>query len=370
MRAAAVTTVLVGAGLLAGPVLADVVPVPPVTAPTVTVPTVTVPPAPTLPVPTTPTPTTPTAPVTTTQIPAPVPATPVPTTVPATGEGTTVPTVVSPSVTGTAESPLNLASPSGANGSSASGSAGSSSDSGPDRSGLQAVHSSRMWIATGGPKRRGHTILTFTLSRAEAVVFTVRQVSPVCRVAERFTVKGHAGRNRVRVPAGAKPGQLGPGTYSIFARTRSGELIRRVTIVVVGGERVPSRHELAAALTSNVCAAATSFAAADISTGAPNQPVQRALSPGTTRLASGSDNGTSSNSGAVLGSAVEKAAQTIRPLLVALLALSILLLAVASLPLMAVPEARTGDLLARHRTEIAGLGAAAFVAVLITFLLG
>jgi hypothetical protein len=34
------------------------------------------------------------------------------------------------------------------------------------------------------------------------------------------------------------------------------------------------------------------------------------------------------------------------------------------------PAARTGDLLARHRIEIAGLGAAAFVAVLVTLLLG
>jgi hypothetical protein len=369
MRAAAVTTVLMGAGLLAGPVLADVVPVPPVTVPTVTVPTVTVPTPPKLPVPTTPTPAPPPAPVTSPAVPAPVPATPVPTSAPA-GTGTTVPKVATPSVTGTAGSPLGRTSPSGSNGSSSSGSDGSSSDSAPNGSGLQAVQSSRTWIATSGPKRRRHTTLTFSLSRAATVVFTVRQISPLCRIAKRFTVKGHAGRNRVRVPAGANPGQLGPGTYSISARTRKGELIRRVTIVVVDGARVPSRDELAAARTSNVCAAATSFAAADVSTGASNQPVQRALSPGTTRSASGPDSGTSSSSGAVLGSTVEKAARTIRPLLVALLALAILLLGVASLPRMAVPEARTGDLLARHRTEIAGLGAAAFVAVLITFLLG
>ena len=34
------------------------------------------------------------------------------------------------------------------------------------------------------------------------------------------------------------------------------------------------------------------------------------------------------------------------------------------------PESRTSDLLARHRIEIAGLGAAAFAAVVIGFLLG
>jgi hypothetical protein len=272
-------------------------------------------------------------------------------------------------VAGATGSPLDLPKPNGSNGSSSSGSAGSSSDGAPDHSGLQGVQSSRTWIATSGPKRRRHTTLTFTLSRAATVVFTVRQVSPVCRIAKRFTVKGHAGRNHVRVPAGANRGQLGPGTYRISARTRTGELIRRVTIVIVDGKRVPSRDELATARTSNVCAAATSFAAADVSTGASNQPGQRAFSPGTTRSASGPDSG-SPHSGAVLGTTVEKAARAVRPLLLALLALSILLLGVASLPRMAVPEARTGDLLARHRTEIAGLGAAAFVAVLITFLLG
>jgi hypothetical protein len=37
---------------------------------------------------------------------------------------------------------------------------------------------------------------------------------------------------------------------------------------------------------------------------------------------------------------------------------------------MALAESRTSDLLARHRIEIAGLGAAAFAAVVIGFLLG
>ena len=258
----------------------------------------------------------------------------------------------------------------GSNGSSSSGGAGSASAGGPDRSGVQGAQSSRTWIATSGPKHRRHTTLTFTLSRAATVVFTVRQVSPVCRIVERFAVKGHAGSNRLRVPAGANPGQLRPGTYRISARTRAGETIRRVTIVVVDGDRVPGRDELAAARASNVCAAATSFAAADVSTGASNQPVQRALTPGTTRSASGPESPTNSHSGAVLGTTVEKAARAIRPLLVGLLALAILLLALASLPRMAMPEARTGDLLARHRLEIAGLGAAAFVAVVIAFVLG
>jgi hypothetical protein len=72
----------------------------------------------------------------------------------------------------------------------------------------------------------------------------------------------------------------------------------------------------------------------------------------------------------VLASSVEKTARAIRPLLVALLALAILLLGLASLPREAVPEPRMHFLLARHRVELAGLGAAALVAVALAFLLG
>jgi hypothetical protein len=46
------------------------------------------------------------------------------------------------------------------------------------------------------------------------------------------------------------------------------------------------------------------------------------------------------------------------------------LLGVASLPRVALPESRANQALARHRVGIAGLGAAAFVAVVIAFLLG
>jgi hypothetical protein len=55
--------------------------------------------------------------------------------------------------------------------------------------------------------------------------------------------------------------------------------------------------------------------------------------------------------------------------LVALLAIAILLLGLASLPQAAIPEARLNCVLARHRTELAALGAAALVAVVISFLI-
>jgi hypothetical protein len=79
--------------------------------------------------------------------------------------------------------------------------------------------------------------------------------------------------------------------------------------------------------------------------------------------------GPSLHPGGVLGSSVEETARAIRPLLVGLLGVAILLLGIASLPRVATPESRAGDVLASHRTEIAGLGAVAFVAVVIAFLL-
>jgi hypothetical protein len=249
-------------------------------------------------------------------------------------------------------------------GSGSSSSPGSASASGPwsERS-VEHFQSSRGWISTSGPKRRRVTTLTFVLRRAARVVFVVNQVSPVCRVVGHFAVNGHAGRNRVRFPRRASNLKLDPGTYRITARTRAGRIVQRVTIVVVDGG-VPTRAQIIAARASNVCPAAERLAAATSgSTGASNTPAAGQPS------ANGPSGGIR-HSGAVLASTVEKAARAVRPVLVALLALSIVLLAIASLPRLAVPESRANELLARHRLEIAGLGTAAFVAVVIAFLLG
>ncbi len=67
---------------------------------------------------------------------------------------------------------------------------------------------------------------------------------------------------------------------------------------------------------------------------------------------------------------MEKTARAIRPLLIGLLAAAIVLLGLASVPGFAVPHARVNDLLARHRAELAGLGAVALISVVFTFLLG
>jgi hypothetical protein len=212
--------------------------------------------------------------------------------------------------------------------------------------------------------------LTFVLPRAARVVFVVKQVSPVCKIAAHFVVYGHAGLNRIRFPGRASRLQLEPGTYRITARTRAGRVVRRVTIVAVDGG-APTRDQIATARTSNVCSAAGRLAAAENGSARAhllNYP-QRSFAPAHPS-ASGPSAGRNTHSGAVLAASVEKAARAIRPLLVALLSVAIALFGIASLPPEALPESRANKAIVRHREEIAGLGAAAFVAVVIAFLLG
>jgi hypothetical protein len=400
MRMAAAMIALLGTGLLAGHALAQTVPVPvpSVTAPTATLPTapVPLPPVPkvTTTVPSVTPPTTvpkvtpPTTapkgvpPVTTASSPIPAVQTPSTRSVPVagatsptagrTGASSSAPGRASSVASGTTTMGSMLGAPSG---SSPSGSPSPSNGSQPGRQKIGRFGSSRAWIATAGPKRRRATILTFLLPRASRVAFVVQQVSPTCRIAGRFSLQGHVGLNRVRFPGRPSRWHLDPGTYRISARTPGGRLLRRVTLIVVSSG-LPTSDEVSSARAANVCTSASRLASAG-STGAANTTLSggqelaagSSTTPKTQTSASGPADGTNSHSEAVLGTTVEKAARAIHPWLVALLALAIVLLGMASLPRMAFTES-ANELLARHRVEIVGLGAAALVAVVIVFLLG
>jgi hypothetical protein len=405
MRAAAVLIGLGAGGFLAGHALAVSSPIP--TVPTVTVttprlpaPTVTVPKLP--PVPTTTVPKLP--PVPTTTVPkttapkppaAPAPPTPRPTitvpSIPLAPSGSATPAPSAP-VTQTLGGSTPIGSAAGSHLSGPSAATGLGAPAAPvgaslSRSGGRTAGSSsapsaapastkgarlpasRSWIATKGPKSRRQTILTFVLPRAGRVVFTVRQVAPVCRIAERFVVRGHRGVNRIRFPRPTSRLELAAGTYRISAHAFRGRFVRRMTLVVVGAGK-PTPLQIAAARSADVCAPAPAFRAP--TTGGPSsgelagQPSAQV----STRTPEPQTAGPSLHAGGVLGASVERTARAIRPLLVGLLALAIVLLGIASLPRVATPESRAGDLLATHRSEIAGLGAAALVAVVITFLVG
>jgi hypothetical protein len=196
------------------------------------------------------------------------------------------------------------------------------------------------------------------------VIFTDTQVSPVCKGVGHFTVSGHGGVNRLRFAGRFRGKPLAPGTYRIAVRTVGGLSVRRVTIVIVDGSP-PSKAGLAAARAADTCATMrNSSHQSDLAT-----RVSRSLTPEHQASATGAPQGSNLHSG-VLGSTAEQAVRAIRPVLVALLAASILLLGLASLPNPAVPGARLNYLLVRHRPELAGLGAVALVAVVIAFILG
>jgi hypothetical protein len=252
------------------------------------------------------------------------------------------------------------------------------------QSAVSNLQTSRPWIGTKGKHRRA-TTLTFVLRHRAKVVFTVQQVSPVCRTVGRFAVNAHKGVNRVRFTGRVGKRKLVPGTYYLEARTASGQVVQRVTVVVVNGS-APSRRRLQALQAANVCPATSAFAqASPFSTslfstspfftggafsigksGAPEN-ASRSLTPDTQSSGLGAG---SSSTGRVLASAVEGTARAIRPALVALLAVAILLLGLASLPQAAFADARFTYTLARYRTELAAFGAAALAAVVIAFLVG
>src|SRR5207302_406188 len=117
------------------------------------------------------------------------------------------------------------------------------------------------------------TMLTFQLPAAARVIFTVAEVSPVCRSAGTFAVRGHAGLNKVPFTGRIRGRNLPSGTYRITARTRGGGTVLRLTLVVVDSG-MPSPTELENAKQSNVCGAHAALASSVLSGAAATGPEQ------------------------------------------------------------------------------------------------
>jgi hypothetical protein len=306
---------------------------------------------------------------TTTTIPAP-PKLPTTTTVPAPPK---LPTTTAPATTTAASQAVSTAttaadalkgqsaaSTSGLQGSPGPGAGGSGGQASPGNSGAQGLQSSRPYIAKSGPKKRQRIILSFVLSQGGRVYFVIKQVSPDCRVAGRFSVRGHQGANRVRFTGKVAGKPLSPGTYLISATTRHSARVLRLTLVVVD-RGTPTPAALRAALAANVCPpepdsflGAAPSAGGSFGTGFTGgaKPALDTASPG---------RGTG-ESASVLGTALQRAAaEAVKPLAVTLLGLAILLLGLAAAPKAVVPGARLNDVLVRHRPEITAAGAAAMV---------
>jgi hypothetical protein len=357
------------------------VPLPTVSTPTVSVPSVTVPPV--------------TVPPVSPPAPAPTPppvSTPPATTPPAqvSGSGASVGgTGVSTGGAGGSAGGSAAGGAGGGGGTAASGSsasspggysAGGGSAAGSSTGSSATLRSSRTWIAANGSSRRRTTTLTFRLRGNGIVRFSVQQLWPVCRLVGSFSVRGHAGANRVPFAGRVHGTQLAAGTYRITVRTRSGRVVAETTLVVVEAG-APSNAELALARNRNVCGASGVLGAAAIrgslavAVGAGNSKGgeeastivrhQRTSGKHSQTPSSSSDNGSSVASGAL--SNVSANAKS--PIVIVLLGLAVLTLGLAALPRSAVADPRVMALVASHRLELATAGTAALFAAVVAMLI-
>ncbi len=236
------------------------------------------------------------------------------------------------------------------------------------------MHTSRTWVALTGKKSARAIVLTFRLAHKGRVVFTLFEVSPLCRTAARFAVVGQAGVNRVRFNGRVHGRTLQPGTYQLRAHKVGSGTVLHVTLVIAATP--PSASYLTQARASNVCGATgalpTPFgngqlAAATIAGGANSPASEIVRNQNPSPASSASRSGTPTAAAPFLPGRVSKNAAN--PLVIATLGLAMLLLGLAALPQAAVPDARLSYLLARHRIEVALAGAAALAAALLALAL-
>ena len=139
----------------------------------------------------------------------------------------------------------------------------------------------RDWISRSGPRRHRRTTLVFVLRRPALVEFVVVQVSPACRRIGTFRVRGHRGVNRIGLGGRVAHHLLGPGTYRIVARHRTGGKLVDTRLVVVQNAK---HANLRAARNADTCPAGTDIASvpaagAPASAGGPHAGSKPAAGP-------------------------------------------------------------------------------------------
>jgi hypothetical protein len=248
-------------------------------------------------------------------------------------------------------------------------------------SGAPRGHATRWWIAVRGADKRKQATLVFKLGRRGIVRVTIVQVAPVCRVAAKFRVGGHAGTNRVTIGGGAHGAQLTPGTYRIVGRTRDGRAVLRQTLVVVDAG-APSPAELTQARRSNVCAAGGVLGAstmrgslASATLAGPGGPFSSTINRHQRQSGESGNSGTSGTSdeggGRPIAAGLSEAVkQATNPFVIALLGLAVLIFGVAALPRTVVTDPRMMTAVASHRAELALAGGGILAVAIIAMLAG
>lgn len=226
------------------------------------------------------------------------------------------------------------------------------------------------------------TILNFRLPHRATVIFTVTQVSPVCRLAGSFRVGGRAGLNRIPFTGRVRGRVLQPGTYRLTAHVAGRGTFLRVTVVVFDSG-APTPSQLESARRSNVCRAGATLASnATAASGGSGFGLSSSSTPpaAQTEIVRNQTQATPSASSVPAGhdDTVRAAApftpariskNVSNPLVILALALAVFLLGLAALPKAAVPDPRLTYLIARHRVEIALAGAGAFAVAILALAL-
>jgi hypothetical protein len=215
------------------------------------------------------------------------------------------------------------------------------------------------------------------LSRAARVRIAVTQVAPVCRRVGSFTVRGHAGVNRIAFRGRLRGRPLPLGTYKLTAKARN-RWVLGVTLVVAAAR--PSPGALARARVADACAAIAASTSGAAVPAAVRGPVGIPSDGGgsatdRTHAGSGSSLGKPQSSaasprGQVLGADFSKSAglDPTRVLLVVAAALAVLLLGLAALPETALAEPRLAALVETRRIELALAGATTLLAAVLVYL--
>ncbi len=197
----------------------------------------------------------------------------------------------------------------------------------------------------------------------------MRQLAPVCRRVGSYPFAARAGVNPLRLPRRVAGRHVAAGTYGLVGRTRSGRRVFDVVARVTRGRgsrlearELQHRPACVAALDTAVVGAATGVGGSATARSASGRPVGLSARPA-------ADHRRAPGSPLVRAVSLTDAPATLRPLLYALLALSIGLLAVAAAPQAVLPAGPTAALVARHRAYLAacGIWLLAVVAVVTTF---
>lgn len=192
---------------------------------------------------------------------------------------------------------------------------------------------------------------------------SVRELEPVCRTVGRYRFTAFPGLNRLRLPSKIGKTKLGVGTYALVGQTLLG---RKVFGVVAAVHRKQGRllayvrHTTAAACTND----SSGVAAASISPTLTSSGETSSQSKGGTRAAAPRSAFTppavntprTHTSPLVRAATFNDAPPALRPLLYALLAISIGLLAAAAIPNAVLPAGATAAFVTDKRPYLAAAG--------------